>query len=138
VPQLAAPWFLHRLVGSLPPIGTGEQVPIPPARAQDIQLPVQAVAQQTPCEQTALWQSVPCWQTAPLDLSPHEPALQYWPCAQSPSLVQADSQAFKPQMKGKQEIGAGVLQLPAPSQVPAAVKVLPGTRQLALEQAVPC
>jgi hypothetical protein len=41
-------------------------------------------------------------------------------------------------MKGKQESGAGVLQLPAPSQVPPAVKVPPGTGQLALPQAIPC
>jgi hypothetical protein len=103
-----------------------------------MQVPVQAVAQQTPCAQTALWHSVPCWQTAPFDLRPHEPAPQYWPGAQSPSLEQADPQAFGPQMKGKQESGAGVLQLPAPSQVPPAVKVPPGIGQLALPQAIPC
>jgi hypothetical protein len=138
VPQLAAPWLVHRPVGSAPPEGTAVQVPTPPARAQDMQVPVQAVAQQTPCAQTALWHSVPCWQTAPLGLRPHEPAPQNWPGAQSPSLVQADPQAFGPQMKGKQESGAGVRQLPVPSQIPPAVKVPPGIGQLAPAQAVPC
>jgi hypothetical protein len=41
-------------------------------------------------------------------------------------------------MNGKQETGAGVLQLPAPSQVPPAVKVPPGIGQWAPAQAVPC
>jgi hypothetical protein len=104
-----------------------------------MQVPVQAVAQQTPCAQMALWQSLPCSQTAPFGLRPHEPlALQYWPAAQSPSTVQVDSQAFTPQMNGKQATGAGVLQLPAPSQVAPAVKVPPGIGQLAAAQAVPC
>jgi hypothetical protein len=44
-----------------------------------------------------------------LGLSPHDPvALQNWPAAQSRSVVQADSQAFTPQMNGKQGLGAGV------------------------------
>jgi hypothetical protein len=74
-----------------------------------------------------------------LGLSPHEPlALQYWPAAQSWSLVQADSQALTPQMNGKQEVGAGILQLPAPSQVAPRVKVPPGIGQVAPPQAVPC
>jgi hypothetical protein len=103
-----------------------------------MQVPVQAVPQQTPCAQRPLWHSVACWQTAPMGLRPHEPALQYWPAAQSASAVQADSQAPAPQMKGKQETGAGVLQLPAPSHVPPPVKLPPGIGQLALPQAVPC
>jgi len=138
VPQLGAPWLAQMPAGSEPPLGTGEQAPRPPTRAHDRQVPVQAVAQQTPCAQIPLWQSVPSWQTAPLGLRPHEPAaLQYWPGAQSPSFVQVDSQALRPQMKGKQALGAGVLQVPAPSHVPPAVKVPPGSGQLALVQAVP-
>jgi hypothetical protein len=125
--------------GSVAPSGTGEQVPAPPGRAHDMHVPVHAVAQQTPCAQTPLWQSVPCWQTAPLGLRPQEPlALQYWPGAQSLSLVQADSQAFAPQMNGKHGLGGGVWQVPAPSHVAPAVKVPPGIGQLALAQAVPC
>jgi hypothetical protein len=104
-----------------------------------MQVPVQAVPQQTPWAQIALWQSLPCWQAAPLGLRPHEPvALQYCPAAQSPSLVQLDSQAFAPQMNGKQETGAGTLQVPTPSQVPPAVKVPPGIGQRGLPHAVPC
>ena len=52
-------------------------------------------------------------------------------------MAQVDSQAPAPQMKGKHEVGAGVLQLPAPSQVPPAVNV-PPVGQLAAAQAVPC
>jgi hypothetical protein len=54
LPQLAAPWLVQRPAGSLPPIGTAEQVPTPPASAHDMHVPVQAVAQQTPCAQIAL------------------------------------------------------------------------------------
>jgi hypothetical protein len=54
LPQLAAPWLVQTPAGSAAPFGTAEQVPTPPARAHDIQVPVQAVAQQTPCAQIAL------------------------------------------------------------------------------------
>jgi hypothetical protein len=40
--------------GSAPPTGTAEQMPAPPGRAHDMHVPVQAVAQQTPCAQIAL------------------------------------------------------------------------------------
>lgn len=123
--------------GSAAPAATGVQVPALPLIAQDRQLPPQVVLQQTPCAQTPLPHSVPVWQTAPFDLRPHDPLLQYWPAAQSASVVQLDLQALRPQTNGKQEVGAGIPHVPAPSQVPAAVKALPGTAQLAFAQAVP-
>jgi hypothetical protein len=57
---------------------------------------------------------------------------------QSALLVQVDLQALTPQVNGKQEAGIGVVQVPLPSQVAAAVKVVPGIGQVALAQAVPC
>jgi hypothetical protein len=58
--------------------------------------------------------------------------------AQSELLVQVDLQALTPQMKGKHEPAMGVAQVPAPSQVEAGVKVIPGIVQVALAQEVPC
>ena len=51
--------------------------------------------------------------------------------------MQLDLQALSPQVNGKQLAAAGTQQVPAPSQVPAPVKVAPGTGQEAFEQAVP-
>jgi hypothetical protein len=65
--------LVQRPAGSAAPIGTAEQMPAPPGSAHDMHDPVHAVAQQTPCAQIALWQSVPDWQAAPLGLRPHEP-----------------------------------------------------------------
>jgi hypothetical protein len=128
---------VHWPVGSLPPAGTGEQVPALPVSAQDRHLPAQAVAQQTPCAQVALWHSPPPEQAAPLGLRPHDPPLHVEGAAQSASLVQVDLQALTPQVKGKQDVAVGVAQVPAPSQVAAGVNVIPGVGQVALAQAVP-
>lgn len=57
--------------------------------------------------------------------------------AQSASLAQVDLQALIPHENGKHDVGEGTLQVPAPSQTPPAVKVLPGIGQLAFAQAVP-
>ena len=138
VPQLAAPWSVHWPVGSAPPAATGEQVPLVPVNAHDRHLPAQVVAQQTPCAHTVLWHSVPAWQTAPFGLSPHDPPLQVAGGAQSPSVAQVDRQALRPQANGKHDVAAGTVQVPAPSQVPPAVKVLPGIGQVAFAQAIPC
>ena len=137
VSQLAAPLSMHWPVGSGLPAGTGEQVPIVPVSAHDEHLSAHVVAQQTPWAQTVLWHSVPAWQTAPLGLSPHEPLLQVAGAAQSLSAAQVDRQALGPHANGKQDVAAGTVQVPAPSQVPPAVKVLPGIGQLAFLQAVP-
>jgi hypothetical protein len=129
---------VHWPVGSEPPAATGEQVPGLLVSAQDMHLPVQAVAQQTPWAQVALRQSAPLEQTAPFGLRPQEPPLQVEGAAQSASVVQLDLQALTPQVNGKQEVGMGVVQVPLPSQVAAAVKVVPDIGQVAAAQAVPC
>jgi hypothetical protein len=72
-PQLAAPASLQVPVGSAEPDGTGAQVPSADDSAQDMQLPAQAVRQQTPCAQKPVAHSVPSPQVAPGDLRPHEP-----------------------------------------------------------------
>jgi hypothetical protein len=137
VPQVAAPWAMHCPVESAPPAAIGEQVPALAASAQDMHLPAQAVAQQTPWAQMPLPHSVPPAQTAPVGLSPHEPAIQVAGWAQSASALQADLHAAAPQAKGKQELDVGRRQAPAPSQLADGVKVVPVAGQLAAAQAVP-
>jgi hypothetical protein len=137
VPQLAAPCALHFPAGSVPLAATGEQVPAAPVSAQDKHVPVQAVPQQTPWAQMVLLHSVPLEQTAPFGLSPHDPEMQDAGMAQSLSVAQVALQAFVPQANGKQEDDEGIPQVPAPSQVPPGVKVVPLVGQLAFWQEVP-
>jgi hypothetical protein len=129
---------MHWPVGSGPPAATAVQVPTVPVRAHDRHVPEQVVAQQTPWAQTVLWHSLPNWQTAPFGFSPQDPALQVAGDAQSAAVAQVDRQAFRPHPNGKHEVAAGIVQVPAPSQVPSAVKVSPVIGQLAFAQAVPC
>lgn len=103
-----------------------------------MQVPEQAVPQQTPCAQVFDWHSPPIWQTAPFGFSPQDPLMQVAGVAQSALLVQVDLQALTPQVNGKQEPAMGVPQVPLPSQTAAGVKVVPGTVQVAPAQAVPC
>jgi hypothetical protein len=126
--------------GSVPPAATGVHVPAGPLAeaAQDMQVPVQVVAQQTPWAQMPLPHSGPVAQAAPFDLSPHEPLLQVAKGAQSALVAQVALQALVPQANGKQEVDAGVTQVPVPSQVEPAVKVVPLAGQAAAAQAVPC
>jgi hypothetical protein len=118
--------------------GTGEQVPAVPVSAQDIQVPLHEVPQQIPWAQMVLLHSVPLEQTAPFGLSPHDPPLQEAGIAQSLSVAQVALQAFVPQANGKQEDDAGTPQVPAPSQVPPGVKVVPVAGQVAAWHEVPC
>jgi hypothetical protein len=138
VPQLAAPWSRHWPAGSRQPIGTGAQVPGLAAVAQDRHVPVQAVLQQTPCAQMPLVHSPPSPQIAPSGLRPHDPPPQTAGGAQSASAVHVARQAAAPHRNGKQEVAAAVRQVPAPSQLPAGVKVVVPDGQLAGRQAVPC
>ena len=117
--QLAAPLSVHVPAGSVPPAGTGRQVPAAPADdvAQVMHVPVQVVAQHTPWAQMPLVHSGPLAQAAPFDFSPHEPLLQVANGAQSALLAQVALQALVPQANGKQEEDAGVTHVPAPSQV---------------------
>jgi len=91
---------MHWPFGSVPPAVTGLHIPSVPTSAHEVQLPVQAVAQQTPCAQKLLWQSTAPAQLAPIGRSPHDPPLQTFGGAQSPSAVQVDLQAATPHMNG--------------------------------------
>ncbi len=75
--------------GSGSPVGTEVQTPMLPVMAHDTQGPVQAPAQQTPCEQCPDWHSVGVEQKAPFGLGPHDPCTQLFPAAQAASLPQA-------------------------------------------------
>ncbi len=140
VPQRAAPWSVHCPAGSALPAATGEQVPAAPDddSAHDMQVPLQAVAQQTPWAQTPFLHSVPPEQTAPFGLSPHDPLTHEAGIAQSPSTEQVALQALVPQAKGKQDEDAGTTQVPEPSQVPPGVNEVPVEGQVAPWQEVPC
>lgn len=138
MPQLAAPWSWHVPVGSVPPAGTGLQLPALLLRAQERQVPVQPVAQQTPWAQMVLPHSPPAEQIAPLGLSPHDPLMQLAGAAQSASFAHVALQALVSQANGKHEVGAGTTQVPAPSHDPPAVKVVPLAAQLAFAHEVPC
>ena len=90
-----------------------------------------------PWAQMAFLHSVPLEQTAPLGLSPQEPEMQEAGGAQSLLAAQVALQALVPQAKGAQEDDAGIPQVPAPSQVPPGVKVVPLVGQVAFWQEVP-
>ena len=136
-PQVVAPAAVHWPFGSMPSAGTGLQVPGVPTSAHDVQLPLQAVMQQTPWAQNPLWQSPGAAQLAPGGRKPHEPLLQTLGVAQSASAVQVDLQARLPHLNGKQELCGGVTHAPAPSHADAGVSVLVFAGQLADAQGVP-
>jgi len=138
VSQLAAPAFVHVFVGSVPPTGTGVQVPAVAASAHDRHVPVQAVLQQTLCAQKPLAHSAPSAQVAPGDLRPHEPFVHIAGGPQSASAVQLALQAEAPQRNGKHELAAGVTHAPAPSHVEPGVNVVVLAGQLGSPQGVPC
>jgi len=78
---------VHWFSGSCP-AGTVEQVPPVPVSAQDMQLPVHAVRQQTPCAQNPPLHSLPAAQAAPSGLRPQLDAVQTLPDVQSADVVQ--------------------------------------------------
>lgn len=119
VPQDEACWSMQTPRGSPAPSGTGAQVPSDVDSAQLRQLPVQAVAQQTPSAQKLLPHSLFAEQGCPSALGPQLPATQLWPATQSASLAQWLTQALLVQRYGSQfSIPCG-RQVPRPSQVPA-------------------
>jgi hypothetical protein len=70
------------------PAATSVQTPVLPAIAQDMQVPVQAVAQQIPWAQNPELQSVAAAQLAPMGPLPQLPFLHVLPAPQSASTVQ--------------------------------------------------
>ena len=76
VPQLAAPWSRSGTGVGCRRSATLLQVPGDAGSAHDLQVPVQAVAQQTPCAQKPVEHSSVSTQAAPFGLRPHEPLMQ--------------------------------------------------------------
>ena len=70
------------------PAGTSVQVPALPATAHDLQVPVQAVMQQTPWAQMPELQSSSIAHVPPSGRLPQLPALQVFGAVQSPSTEQ--------------------------------------------------
>jgi hypothetical protein len=93
VPQLAAPWTAQRPAGSPVPAGTGVHIPRLPTTAQDMQVPLQAVAQHTPSVQIPLAHSSLPPHAVPITFRPHETPLQTAGLAQSALEVQVERQA---------------------------------------------
>jgi hypothetical protein len=92
VPQLAGPWSAQRPAGSVAPAGTFVHVPSEPVSAQDVQAPLQAVSQQTPCAQNDDWHSLGSEQEAPRIFLPQELPLQTLFVVQFLSVVHASKQ----------------------------------------------
>jgi hypothetical protein len=138
VPQVVFPWSWQVACGSAVPLGTLLQVPGAVVSAQDWQAPVQAVAQQTDCEQKLDEHSAAVTQACPSGLSPQEPLMQTAGEAQSEFAVQEFLQMFVPHWYGKQGAALGVTHLPAPSQVDVPVKVEVPPGQVEPRQLVPC
>ena len=138
MPQPEVLCVVHWPFGSMPPAVIGLQAPSVPTSAHDMQLPLQAVMQQTPWAQNPLWQSPGAAQLAPGGRKPHDPLLQTLGVAQSASAVQVDLKARLPHLNGKQELCGGVTHAPAPSHADAGVSVLVFAGQLAEAHGVPC
>ena len=80
--------------GSIAPFGTFVHVPSEPVSAHDVQAPLQAVSQQTPCAQKDDWHSVASEQEAPRIFLPHELPLHTLGETQLLSVAQALKQVF--------------------------------------------
>lgn len=130
---------MHVPAGSIPPAGTFVHVPRLLESAQVWQAPLQALLQQKPCAQSLETHSVPSAHGWPLPLRPHEPVavLQSAGGMQSTLLAQVVLHAVVAHLNGKQAVGAGVTQAPAPSQLDAGVEAIVAVAQTAPLQVVP-
>ena len=133
-PQVAAPPSVHWPSGSCP-LGTLLHEPTVPAIAHERQVPVQVVAQQTPCAQIPMLHSAFPPQAAPIGLRPQLLPLQVLGDAQSALVVQVVRQAPLPHANGAQPDESTVWQVPVPLHVRAGVNVVP--EQVAAMQVVP-
>jgi hypothetical protein len=124
VPQVAAVTSVHWFSGSWP-LGTFVQVPTVPEIAQDRQVPVQVVVQQTPWAQLPELHSVSPPHAAPIGLRPQLFPLHTFGDAQSAAVAQVVLQAAVPHAKGAQLDDVAVWQMPVPLQVRAGVNVVP-------------
>jgi hypothetical protein len=119
----------QRPVGSVPFAGTGVQVPSDAVSVHETHGPSQAALQQTfcpgsPAHVSPVWHWAVIVQGPPLGSRPHEPLRHVAVGAQRLAVPQVALQAAPPQVYGKQEVGAGVAQLPAPSHDDWAVNVV--------------
>jgi hypothetical protein len=137
VPQLGAPWSAQRDSRSVSPAATLLHTPRELPSAQDLQVPVQADSQQTPCSQKFERHSSFLRQTAPFDLRPHDPFTQTAGDWHWLSAVHDGRHASVPQMNGKHGLAPGVTHVPAPSQVDSAVPCIVAEGQVAGLQGVP-
>jgi hypothetical protein len=126
VPQVVTAEVAHWVVGiGAVPEGTGVQVPALPASAHDMQVPVQALVQQTPCWQRPEAHSEALEHGLPGVLSAQAPELQTLGETQSASAEHEALQVvavLQVRLPGQAAAVTG-LQVPAPSQVCAGVSV---------------
>ena len=116
----------QRPLGSALPEPTGKQVPALPASLQLLHSPAEAsslhaLSQHTPSVQKPLTHWLPVVQAVPTGFKPQELPTQVVGGTQSASEAQVALQAAELQMKVPQETLAGVLHVPAPSQVDTGV-----------------
>jgi hypothetical protein len=111
-------------------------LPIEPATSQERQVPVQALAQQTPCAQNPEPHDGPAVQVWPLGKRPQVPAVQTLGAKQSASEAQMVLHApAAPQTYGLQACTAAVTQAPLPSHLDAGVSI-PTAQTLAAQTVV--
>ena len=119
------------------PLATLLHVPGDAVSAHDLQMPVHADSQQTPCSQNVERHSSCLRQTAPFGLRPQDPFTHTAGDWHWLSAVHDGRHAFVPHVKGKQGFAAGVTHVPAPSQVDSGVACCVADGQLAARHAVP-
>ncbi len=103
--------------GSLAPLATVVQVPSEPESPHDMQLPLQALSQQTPWAQKPDLHWLPTEQAPPLLASPQELMAQRFGVRHWVSALQAMKHRVPLQVYGAQGSDGGFTQRPAPSQV---------------------
>ena len=132
MPQVDAAVIAHCVAGvGAWPDAIGEQVPIVPVRAHEMQVQAQALLQQTPWAQNPDAQAVPTVQVAPGGSLPQELGE-----TQSVLIEQVVLQAPVPHSNGSHMTVVAARQVPAPSQVRAWVSVDP-VHDAAAPQVVP-
>jgi hypothetical protein len=127
LPQVDGSAAVHCVDGvGVWPAGTFVQVPTLPATVQDLQVPVHAALQQTPCTQKFETHSAFIAQVVPGGFLPQLPFMQLFGDTQSEFVVHVDPHALvDPHLNGSHIDAVPVLHRPAPSQVPADVSVDP-------------
>jgi hypothetical protein len=138
VPQVEVDVVAHWEVGvGAWPVATGEQVPGLPLSAHDMQVPVQAELQQTPCAQNPEAHALARVQAAPGGSLPQLMVVVLQVLGETQSVFEAQVvlQAPVPHSNGSHMAVVAARQVPAPSQVRPDVSVEPV--QDAEPQAVP-